>query len=95
MGAIKETALDTEIYEKIVTEIESQNDKVISDSEVAKTAPDVVKNNLSIPGFVTADSDVIDMLKSLKVQVSDVAKTMREIKLNLEDINTDATNSLN
>lgn len=95
MGAIKETALDTEIYEKIVTEIESQNDKVISDSEVAKTAPDVVKNNLSIPDFVTADSDVIDMLKSLKVQVSDVAKTMREIKLNLEDINTDATNSLN
>ena len=35
------------------------------------------------------------MLKSLKVQVSDVAKTMREIKLNLEDTNTDATNSLN
>ncbi len=95
MGAIKETALDTEIYEKIVTEIESQNDKVISDSEVAKTAPDVVKNNLSIPDFVTADSDVIEMLKSLKVQVSDVAKTMREIKLNLEDTNTDATNSLN
>ena len=95
MGAIKETALDTEIYEKIVTEIESQNDKVISDSEVAKTAPDVVKNNLSIPDFVTEDSDVIDMLKSLKVQVSDVAKTMREIKLNLEDTNTDATNSLN
>ena len=95
MGTIKETALDTEIYEKIVTEIESQNDKVISDSEVAKTAPDVVKNNLSIPDFVTADSDVIDMLKSLKVQVSDVAKTMREIKLNLEDTNTDATNSLN
>ena len=95
MGAIKETALDTEIYEKIVTEIESQNDKVISDSEAVKTAPDVVKNNLSIPDFVTADSDVIEMLKSLKVQVSDVAKTMREIKLNLEDTNTDATNSLN
>lgn len=95
MGAIKETALDTEIYEKIVTEIESQNDKVISDSEAVKTAPNVVKNNLSIPDFVTADSDVIEMLKSLKVQVSDVAKTMREIKLNLEDTNTDATNSLN
>ena len=95
MGAIKETALDTEIYEMIVTEIESQNDKVISDSEVAKKEPDVVKNNLSIPDFVTADSDVIDMLKSLIVQVSDVAKTMREIKLNLEDTNTDATNSLN
>ena len=95
MGAIKETVLDTEVDEKIVTGIESQNDKVISDSEVAKTAPDVVKNNLSIPDFVTADSDVIEMLKSLKVQVGDVAKTMREIKLNLEDTNTDATNSLN
>lgn len=95
MGKIKETVLDTEIYEKIVTEIESQNDKVISDSEIAKTAPLVVRNNLSVPDFVTADSDVIEMLKSLKVQVFDVAKTMREIKLNLEDTNTDATNSLN
>lgn len=94
MGAIKETVLDTETYEEIVGEIENQKDKVISDSEVAKTASAAVKTNLSIPDFITADADVIEMLKSLKVQVGDVAQTMRDIKLNLETTNDDATNSL-
>lgn len=95
MGAIKETVLNAETYEEIVAEIENQKDKVISDSVVAKTASSEVKNNLSLPDFITADANVIEMLKSLKVQVGDVAQTMRDIKLNLEATNDDATNSLN
>lgn len=95
MGAIKETVLNAETYEEIVAEIENQKDKVISDSVVAKTAPSEVKNNLSLPDFITADANVIEMLKSLKVQVGDVAQIMRDIKLNLEATNDDATNSLN
>ena len=95
MGAIKETVLNTESYEEIVNEIDRQNDQVISDSEAAKTAPTVIKTNLCVPDFVAADGDVIGMLKSLKVQIKDVVMTMRDIKMNLEDTNSDATDSLN
>ena len=95
MGAIKETVLNTETYEEIVNEIDRQNDQVISDSEAVKTAPSVIKTNLCVPDFVVADGEVIGMLKSLKVQIKDVVMTMRDIKMNLEDTNSDATDSLN
>ena len=94
MGSITQTVLDTEKYEEIVNEIEKQKDLVISDTEVAKTPVSVIKNNLSVPDFVKADGEIIDMLKSLKVQIADVVQTMRDIKQNLESANTDAANSL-
>ena len=91
MGTISQTVLDTEIYKAVVDEIENQNNLVISDSEEAKTASSAITTNLTVPHFVSADEDIVKMLKTLKIQVADIIQTMRNIQLNIEDTNEDAT----
>ncbi len=93
MGVTKDTKIDIDTYNDVVDEIESQNDTVIEDGFTATAASSIITTNETVPTFVTADENVVAMLKNLKVQVQDVITTMREVRDSMEDVNDDATTS--
>ena len=93
MGVTKDTKIDIDTYNDVVDEIESQNDTVIEDGFTATTASSIITTNETVPTFVTADENVVAMLKKLKIQVQDVITTMREVRDSMEDVNDDATTS--
>jgi hypothetical protein len=82
--------LNVEIYDKIVNEIKSTNEKVIRDNFTPTVAGPEIKTNNVIPDFITADEEMVKMLKALKQQVFQITTTMENVRASYVDIDADA-----
>lgn len=93
MGKENLVKLDVEIYDRIVSEIKTSNEKVISDAFTPTTAPNEIKINNVIPDFIAADEEMVKLLKALKKQVYQITETMENVRANYVDVDDDATKS--
>lgn len=80
--------MDTEVYDSIVAEIETQNDAII-ESESGYVVPDAacLLNNI-IPDYEEADHEVVDMLRLLKKEGGMVVDIMKKVRQDFVDLDT-------
>ena len=88
-------ALDIDVFEESVKDIETQRDLIIEDSLTYAEIDAETNNNATVPIFVTANENIDDMLKSLKQQVTQVTETMHNVLSNYVAVDEDATRSVN
>lgn len=88
-------ALDIDVFEESVKDIETQRDLIVEDSLTYAEIDAETNNNATVPTFVTANENIDDMLKSLKQQVTQVTETMRNVLSNYVAVDEDATRSVN
>ncbi|NEX02822.1 hypothetical protein SAMN04487829_2640 [Pseudobutyrivibrio sp. NOR37] len=88
-------ALDIDVFEESVKDIETQRDLIIEDSLTYAEIDAETNNNATVPTFVTANENIDDMLKSLKQQVTQVTETMHNVLSNYVAVDEDATRSVN
>ena len=88
-------ALDLDVFEENVKDIETQRDLIVEDSLTYAEIDAETNNNATVPTFVTANENIDDMLKSLKQQVTQVTETMRNVLSNYVAVDEDATRSVN
>ena len=88
-------ALDIDVFEENVKDIETQRDLIVEDSLTYAEIDAETNNNATVPTFVTANENIDDMLKSLKQQVTQVTETMRNVLSNYVAVDEDATRSVN
>ncbi|PHU40406.1 hypothetical protein CSX00_05830 [Pseudobutyrivibrio ruminis] len=88
-------ALDIDVFEESVKDIEAQRDLIIEDSLTYAEIDAETNNNATVPTFVTANENIDDMLKSLKQQVTQVTETMHNVLSNYVAVDEDATHSVN
>ncbi|MBP5598147.1 hypothetical protein [Pseudobutyrivibrio sp.] len=94
-GKAARVALDIDLFEESVKDIETQRDLIVEDSLTYAEIDAETNNNATVPTFVTANENIDDMLKSLKQQVTQVTETMRNVLSNYVAVDEDATRSVN
>ncbi len=85
--------MDTDVYKEIVDNIDAQRKLIIDSSQAYTDIDEKTKNNSTVPTFVDADHDVVDMLKDLKKQILQVVTTMRTIRENYISVDDTASAS--